>query len=322
MHIAEAGRLTLAAQLAIMEMHQAALLRDADTAAIYETRKAIRRTFTAFKLFQPFFTPAVLAGYHRGWKKIMRRLGLSRDITVFLAKLALFRLDVAAPADVAQGLAAVEGYWQARKAAADAALFSYLQDPRRQDFLAAYKDFSQTPGAGVLAPTDPGRPITPAQVIPGHYPLSTTHFPDPAGPMTAAQMIPALIEQRIAAVYAYEGHLDGVTIEQLHQVRIQCKELRYSLEFFAPLLGPEIIGVVAVVKALQEHLGALNDANVALRLLAQTPVSTPAGETAVALYRAAKETEIGCLMDDFGPRWQEFIAPAWRQNLAAALASL
>jgi CHAD domain-containing protein len=130
---------------------------------------------------------------------------------------------------------------------------------------------------------------------------------------------PALIYERLAAVRAYDGHLANASLAELHRLRIQGKELRYTLEFFEPLLGSTAAEVIETVKQLQEHLGQLNDARVALTMLEETPAEH---EAAVAFYREAKEGEIRWLQDGLRGLWTELERQSWRQQLGAAVAVL
>jgi hypothetical protein len=62
--IAEAGRRLMADELTIIQAHWPELRLSSAMVAVHETRKAIRRTFTLFKLFAPYFAPGELE-YHR-----------------------------------------------------------------------------------------------------------------------------------------------------------------------------------------------------------------------------------------------------------------
>jgi hypothetical protein len=183
------------------------------------------------------------------------------------------------------------GYWEEQQTAVDGALCAYMSKPEWDEFWQEYGRFTQTPD------------------LP---------YADGSTPMAAAYHIPILIYQRLAGVRAYTYQLADAPLERLHALRIQGKELRYALQFFAPLLGPEIEPVLASLELMQEHLGALQDANIGLRLLRETVGC----ETAVDIYRAVKEREITQLVADFPIIWNEVNSPAWRQNLAAAIAIL
>ncbi len=60
------------------------------------------------------------------------------------------------------------------------------------------------------------------------------------------------------------------TDTELHALRIDCKKLRYLLEFFASIFQPDaIIPVIRQLKELQENLGAFVDASVQIHFLHQ-----------------------------------------------------
>lgn len=106
----------------------------------------------------------------------------------------------------------------------------------------------------------------------------------------------------------------------LHGLRIQTKELRYTLEFFQSLMGTSADNSIETVKELLIHLGDLNDARVHLRMLADTE-----GEDysdAVRLYRGFKEAELARLIEEFKGLWRRFDNPEWRRHLAVATSIL
>ncbi|MCA9999570.1 MAG: CHAD domain-containing protein [Anaerolineales bacterium] len=286
--MAEVARPLLAAQLSIMEQHRPALVAAAEVTAVHETRKAIRRTFTGFKLFRPFFEPGVLEPYRRRLRKMMRYLGAARDTAVFRQKLHLYMEESG------DDLACLAAYWEGRQAEIDEALCGYMGKPKREKFWQEYGRFVHTPGLDVLP------------------------NPDPFAPMSAAHYVPVLIYQRLAGVRAYANRLENAPLERLHMLRIQGKELRYTLQFFAPLLGPEIEPVQATLERMQEHLGALQDAAIGLKMLAETVGC----ETAVAAYRAVQAREITQLVAAFPAIWHDVNSPAWRRDLAAAISVL
>ncbi|MCI0396565.1 MAG: CHAD domain-containing protein [Chloroflexi bacterium] len=299
--MAEAGRQIMAGILQEILLHESGLqaggLQEGVQAeAVHESRKAIRRLRTALQLFAPFFEVGLLDGYRRKFRKFMRRLGRSRDLEVFLLKLAQFREAGSFSAGERTALAALQETWQEHKAAADEEVQAYLARGKHQALLADFDRFTGSPGEGVLAAQDP------------YTPVKVRH------------LAPAFIYQQLAPVRAYEGRLAGASLTQWHALRVQGKKLRYTLEFFEPVLGLGILHHIATMKQMQECLGELNDARVALEFLAQTPEAEAA--PAVALYRAAKEGEISELKEGFLGLWAEFDRPAWRQGLAAAVAVL
>ncbi len=287
MHIAELGRFILAAELATIRQHQEPLAQQADVIAVHETRKAIRQIFTAIKLFHSFFEPDALKAQFGQLRKLMRRLGRSRDISVFLQKLAIYT-------ETNPPLPALEAYWRQQLVVADESLQGYLEKPERAVLMDDLERFVHTPGAGVPA------------------------LADPFAPTAAGLLLPSLIYDRVASVRVFDGQIAGASLKQLHQLRIQVKELRYSLRFFDLMLGEEIAPLLETLEQMQELFGNLNDARVSLDLLDEMPEHD--GE--IAAYRAAKEAEIRQLIAAIPSLWSSFNSPAWRQSLAAVLATL
>ena len=287
-HVAETGRSIMSSQLDVIHYYQEGVRSCAEMTAVHEMRKAIRRTLTCFKLFQPYFEPGSLKPYRRGLRRIMRRLATSRDLAVFRMNLAAYNQAAERP------LVDLTAYWEARQKEADRITMCYVVKPKQQSVLSKYRVFTETPGEGVLRGGNQWAPV------------KTRH------------VLPILIYQRIAAVRAFEDQLLSATVKQLHRLRIQFKDLRYSLQFFAPLLGGEIETVLLNLKDSQEHLGQLNDTTVALQLL-----DGMAGlELSVARYRAYQETEQERLVRSYLPIWQGFDQPLWRHDLAERIATL
>ena len=73
--------------------------------------------------------------------------------------------------------------------------------------------------------------------------------------------------------------LDAATPDtEVHRLRIQCKKLRYAMEFFGSLYPrQEMQGLIRHLKKLQEILGSFNDLSVQQEMLHQTLKSLPAG---------------------------------------------
>jgi CHAD domain-containing protein len=162
-----------------------------------------------------------------------------------------------------------------------------------------------------------------AKAIPANKPV----------PYQLRHLVPGLIYERFEAVYAYEGVLDKATPATLHQLRITFKQLRYAVEFFAEILGEEDERVIEAVKALQDHLGELNDAEVAshsLRdLLAEwdqnqshLPLAERQSPTQLAAYLESKLEERQRLLETFPQAWARFNHPKLRRNLALAISVL
>jgi triphosphatase len=80
--------------------------------------------------------------------------------------------------------------------------------------------------------------------------------------VTVRGAAPRLLKKRLAKVI---GSVDGVeasTSTELHQVRIRCKRLRYTGEFFKPWFDRKVEPIIKIAGSLQDTLGALHDGDV------------------------------------------------------------
>jgi CHAD domain-containing protein len=116
-------------------------------------------------------------------------------------------------------------------------------------------------------------------------------------------------------------------------LRIEFKKLRYSLEFFREVLGEGSKELINEIKNLQDHLGDLNDADVACNILRQflddwesrqvyKPISERDNPEPIVAYLAAKHAERYFLISTFHDVWLRFDQPQMRSKLATAIAIL
>ena len=181
-----------------------------------------------------------------------------------------------------------------------------LDSGKYRDFVEAFRLFLETPGMGARQS---------AKI--------------PPRPTLVRHVAPQLIYGRWASVQAFAPLLEGAPISVLHALRIECKQLRYTIEFFSEVLGPEAREVIGAVVKLQDHLGDLNDADVANAMLSDFLFAPrPGGEgerliaPGVVAYLALKQRELQTLMATFPQAWQEFNRSELKQALAAAVAIL
>ncbi|HEX7736395.1 MAG TPA: CHAD domain-containing protein [Ktedonobacteraceae bacterium] len=79
-----------------------------------------------------------------------------------------------------------------------------------------------------------------------------------------------ILRQRLDEMYAYAPFIaDPAHIQELHDLRIATKRVRYTLELFEEFLPAGSKEVVEELTKLQDELGALHDSEVMLALLRQ-----------------------------------------------------
>ena len=185
-------------------------------------------------------------------------------------------------------------YWDERRHKVDRKLRDYLGRKSVHRRLERYAGLTATEGAGL-----------PPESL-------------KAAPLLVRHALPAIIFQRVGAVRAWGDILPTASPEQVHQLRIQFKELRYTLTFFEDILDGSGVGIIDQSRQIQEHLGNLNDADVAVSLLKKMK-ACPVEAT---LYRAFQEAEMARLTAAFMPLYAKFDRPKVRRDLAVVLSRL
>lgn len=304
--MAEAGRKVLRYHFLQMLAHENGTRLGEDIEELHDMRVATRRMRAAFDVFGDYFDPKKTRQHRRGLRAAGRALGRVRDLDVFMEK-AEHYLDTL-PEMERRGLQPLLGAWSSEREAARAEMLAHLDSPEYQVFVERFNEFLRLPGEG-------------AQVLPE------------TAPQRARDVAPVLIYTRLAAVRAYAAVLDHAPIEQLHALRIEFKRLRYTVEYFREILAPESRAVIDEIKIMQDHLGDLNDADVACSILNDFLAGWEQSQSSLSLverqnpepmvnYLAAKHAERHRLLVELPAAWARFNRPEIRQYLAQAIAIL
>jgi CHAD domain-containing protein/DNA-binding transcriptional ArsR family regulator len=306
--MSEAGRKTLWFHFLRMLKHESGTRLGEDIEELHDMRVATRRMRAAVRVFGDFFEPDVTRAINKGIRRVTRALGPVRDLDVFEEKAA--RYLGALPGEMQDGLDPLLETWHAQRAEARDNMLRFLDSEKYSEFKREFSEFLQTKGAGA-------RPIAKGQPI----------------PFKVRHVAPRLIYTRYETVRAYETVLEEAQIETLHALRIDCKYLRYTLEFMQEVLGSEVDAVIDEVKAMQDHLGDLNDAEVAIELLSEFLDGWDAAQTAIPLsqrrsaegivtYLASRHAEKHRLVVTFPDAWEKLNREEVRRSLALAVAAL
>jgi CHAD domain-containing protein len=147
--------------------------------------------------------------------------------------------------------------------------------------------------------------------------------------LTAAELAARTTRRALAKITAQGGAITPSSpAESLHDLRKRCKELRYLLEFFAPLHDRDAYSkVVGDLKQLQDCLGEFQDSQVqreeihalADAMLAEhaAPAATLLAMGEVAAQLAVSQAEARA---DFARRFARFAGPAGQERFRVLLA--
>jgi CHAD domain-containing protein len=300
MHMAEACRLIWREQLTAMLLNEAGVRFSDDPEYVHAMRVATRRARAAARLYGDFFRPKAIRRYLRALRRTARLLGAVRDLDVAIARLEQFGGKKKRAA--AEQAAATLETWRAQRCAAHAALVAWLDSRHYARFVLRFAEFSATPGAGA-------RDYTPK---PGEQPI----------PHQVRHVAPSMILNRFENVRSFETLFEGETVppvEVLHLLRIECKYLRYNLEFVESLLGPQVGELLGELRTLQADLGDLNDAAVSKRMMNEAQDGADPG---VSRYERAQDRIIHKLSSKAEKHLRTFTGYRNRRRLALAIARI
>jgi CHAD domain-containing protein len=306
--LAEAGRKVLRYHFAQMLLHERGTIQGKDIEELHDMRVATRRMRAAFEVFGPFFQSKVIKPHLKGLRATGKALGQVRDLDVFMEKAEHYIQSLENSED--DGLRPLIESWRTEREQARELMVAYLKDRKYQEFKESFYRFLNTPGQGALP-------------IPEHKPF----------PSQVRDLAPLLIYERLAQVRAYDSILANASIEDFHDLRIEFKKLRYTLEFFREVLGEQAEEVIDEIKKMQDHLGDMNDAQIATEILrdflsrwdlqqASLPVSQRDSPQAIMSYLTYRYNERHELMQTFHAAWANFTRHELRQKLALSISTL
>ena len=251
--LAEAGRSLLAKNM--VKLHDAwpVARTGSDPEGVHQMRVATRRLRANLAaLGETVYDPELVRKLRRGLRELATDLGAVRDTDVFLATLDKYaaKLDPL----VAEQLGPLQQMLIERRAAARTALLTALQRKKTANLAKALDEFVVTEGAGVRESDLEDGEVE--RTLVRHW----------AG---------GLLWSHYERVRAYEIGIGTAAYETLHQLRIEIKHLRYTLELFQDALDDEAASLLGQLVVAQDHLGDLQDAVVAIDLVDHVLVDHP-----------------------------------------------
>lgn len=287
-----AGRKLLLQAFQRLLKQERAVRREKDIEGVHQMRVAIRQFRAVLMLFGDQFDPKKVDHFQRRLRKLARSLGVVRDCDVLLHNLAGYSEAQALDEDA---LAALSNALNNQRGKAHKELLAILDSEKYRETKQELAQFLMT--------------------------SKLNETPELQAPALLRYAIGSLVWSAYEQVRAYEtllpigGQLDAENdIPTLHALRITAKRLRYALELCAPALGPSTLRVIKPLIGLQDHLGALNDIDVALAKVADLELDL---ETIPALkaYREARLAEQEQLLTELPKAWAALAGATYRRSL-------
>jgi CHAD domain-containing protein len=225
----DAAVIVLGGLLATIEANRQGTIDQLDTEFLHDLRVSVRRTRSGLKAFPGIFRPAPLARFAPGFGWVQQATGPARDLDVQLLEFG-DELRKLTP-DAAERLTPLRTLLEGKHRDAHRQTERALRSVRFARLLDRWRGFLDDPPPG----PDAGRPIL------------------------------DVASERIWRAYrrvVKRGRriTPASPPEDLHTLRKRGKELRYLLEFFAPIYpSGDVAPLVRELKKLQDNLGAFQD---------------------------------------------------------------
>jgi CHAD domain-containing protein len=230
----EATKQILHVLLSVVRRNEAGIIDDIDTEFLHDFRVAIRRTRAALSQIKGVFPAPVTQRFKTHFAWVGSMTNRVRDLDVYLLKEESYKAKL--PESQRDAIGPLFAMLRQERARAHAALVRQLHTRKYQDIMERWEAF-------LAAPCDA--------------------VPDAAP--SAARPILKLARKRLQkkgrAVVNLGMSLHGSREDkELHALRIECKKLRYLLEFFDSLCPEDkVSAMVKRLRKLQNNLGDFHD---------------------------------------------------------------
>ncbi|MDJ0836425.1 MAG: CHAD domain-containing protein [Acidobacteriota bacterium] len=262
----EAARVIFKQLIGVMRVNMDGLRQDLDTEFLHDFRVSVRRTRSALSQIKGIFDDSFTRKAKDDFGYVGRLTNFMRDADVYLLARDAYLSMV--PEHRRKGVDAFFQHLRRRRVTERKRMLAEMDSERFNKVLDDWEAFLDSPLPEKPAGPDGGRPVL-AQ---------------------ASKFIRKRYRQVIQDGLAID---DATPDEELHELRIDCKKLRYLLEFFISLYPTDKMKLlIGNLKKLQENLGDFNDLCVQAETLQHYLDKIPAGRVG----RGEVHISIGFLM--------------------------
>lgn len=237
--VERAARRLLRLLLAMLRYNERGLRQGDDPLYLHDFRVAVRRARSLLGQTREVFPPKATQRFRKALAQLGRSTGKARDLDAFLLVQDAYRQRL--PADSRSALQPFSVFLQQERRAHYQTLVKTFETKRYRAVLREWEAFASQPEADA-----------------SHTPAVKAFVPE------------RMVEKYRALVSIESDSLQQADSEQLHRLRIECKKLRYLLDFFITAL-PElpVRDVLKHLKRVQRTLGRIQDISVQSVLIQQ-----------------------------------------------------
>jgi CHAD domain-containing protein len=229
--------------LQAMEAEIPGVRKAQDIECIHHMRVASRRARSALRLFKECFPGALLRRWQKEIRNVTRCLGSARDLDVQIEVLKAFR-HAHDKAEYKMGISHI---------------LYHVREKRREVQNEVIRSLEKIEAKGILQKMS----LYLQEILPHG---SFRDGPRPS--LFMLQRAGSLIIDELDALLAYRSYVEKEHADdELHQMRIAAKHLRYTMEIFSNMYDDNLDEYIEAVKTLQKHLGEMHDCVVWLSYL-------------------------------------------------------
>ena len=229
----EASKIILRSLLQVMKTNEAYIEKDLDTEFLHDYRVAVRRTRSALGQIKNVFPKEPTLRFKKDFSFVGKLSNQLRDLDVYLLKKDAYKALL--PSVLRDDIDP---------------LFDYLSNKRSKALKQVVRSFASNKYRQIF-----------------HEWEKFLNEPRKDAPLSsnADLSVLSLAQKRIYKQYrsivdSINQILENIDDKKLHALRIECKKLRYLMEFFFSLFSPKKMNtLLGQLKKLQSKLGNLND---------------------------------------------------------------
>ncbi len=276
--IQDSARKLLLSTFGVIQANEQWIPKTIDTEFLHDYRVAIRRTRSILAQLKRIFPPEKLSRYSQAFRELGKRTNNLRDQDVYLLQAERFRALL--PVTMRESLDPFFTDLGNRHKKELRAFSRYLVSEKYRLLMQEWKSFLSNDMSSDPAITPDARKKT-------------------------SDVAVSSIQKAWKKVIRHGREISRIATDtELHALRIDCKKLRYLLEFYASVFPANILRmVVCQLKELQENLGAfvdlsvqqdyLNDYLSNLQCTAEnTPFAASIGGLVTALYHEREQVRM------------------------------
>jgi len=231
----EAMKIIMRDLLRTIKLNEEGIIKDIDIEFLHDFRVAVRRTRSALSQIKGVFPDQVTEHFKERFSKLGKMTNLLRDLDIYL--LGKDRYRAMLPEELRPGLDQMFSIFKEQRKTAHSDIVKFLNSHEYKEIIETWERFLNEPVDSVSTPNS-GVPVI--------------------------ELANRIIKKKYKKILKDGSHIDKSTPDhEFHKLRIDCKKLRYMIEFFSSLYPEEDIKeLVKHLKKLQDNLGEFNDLSV------------------------------------------------------------